>query len=80
MIFTYFELINICSPYRFVDILMTEILKVVEKVKFITIKGPKRSLEARHVTKKFAWVARIIDTFQASLRIDVDHMKVNRFT
>ena len=51
---------------------MTEILKVVEKVKFITIKGPK----ARHVTKKFAWVARIIDTFQASLRIDVDHIKV----
>ena len=30
---------------------MIEILKVVEKVKFITIKGPKGSLEARHVTK-----------------------------
>ena len=33
MIFTYFQLINICYPYEFVDILMIEILKVVEKFK-----------------------------------------------
>ena len=57
---------------------MTEILKVVEKVNLITIKGPKGSLGTRHLTKKFAWVARIIDTLQASSRIDVDHIKVNR--
>ena len=30
---------------------MTEIVKVVEKVNFIVIKGPKGSLEARHLTK-----------------------------
>ena len=59
---------------------MTEILKVVEKVNFITIKGPEGSLGAKHLTKKFAWVARIIDTLQASLRINVDHIKVNKFT
>ena len=58
---------------------MTEILKVVEKVKSITIKSPKGSLRARHLTKKFAWVARIIDTLRASTRIDVDHIKVNIF-
>ena len=59
---------------------MVEILKVVGKVKFITIMGPKGSLGARHLTKKIAWVARIIDTLQVSLKIDVDHIKVNRFT
>ena len=62
------------------DILIIELLKVVEKVKFITIKGLKGSLGARHLTKKIAWVARIIDTLQASLKIDVDHIKVNKFT
>ena len=49
--FTYFQLINVCSPYKFVDILMTEIMKLVEKVKFITIKGFKGSLVAEHSTK-----------------------------
>ena len=49
--FTYFQLINVCSPYKFVDILMIEIMKLVEKVKFITIKGFKGSLGARHSTK-----------------------------
>ena len=29
---------------------------------------------------KRAWFARIIGTLQASSRIDVDHIKVNRFT
>ena len=43
MIFTYFQLINICSPYKFMDILIIEILKVVEKVKFITIKSPREA-------------------------------------
>ena len=41
---------------------MIEILKVVEKVKFITIKGPKGSLGARHLTKKLTWVAGTTDT------------------
>ena len=59
---------------------MIGIMKLVEKVKFITIKGLKRSLEARYLTKKCVWVAKIIDTLQASSRIDVDHIKVNRFT
>ena len=45
---TYFQLISVCSPYKFVDILMIEIMKLVEKVKFITIKGFKGSLGARH--------------------------------
>ena len=44
---------------------------------FITIKGSQR---ARHLTKKFAWVAGIIDTLHADSRIDVDRIKVNRFT
>ena len=35
---------------------------------------------ARHLTKKCYWFARIIDTLQASSKIDVDHIKVNRFT
>ena len=39
------------SPYKFVDILMIEIMKLMEKVKFITIKGFKGSLGARHSTK-----------------------------
>ena len=39
MIFTHLQLINICSPYKFVDILMTEILKVVEKWKIYQNKG-----------------------------------------
>ena len=33
VIFTYFQLINICYPYKFVDILMNGVLKVVEKCK-----------------------------------------------
>ena len=49
--FAYFQLINVCSPYKFVDILMIEIMKLVEKVKFVTIKGFKGSLGARHSTK-----------------------------
>ena len=53
---------------------MTEILKVVEKVKFIAVKGPKGSLDVRNLTTKCAWNARIIDTLQASSRIDVDHI------
>ena len=40
-------------------------IKVPEKAKFITIKGPKGSLGAMHLT---------------SSRIDVDNIKVNRFT
>ena len=48
---TYFQLINVCSPYNFVDILMIEIITLVEKVKFITIKGFKGSLGAIHSTK-----------------------------
>ena len=43
-IFTYFQLINICSPYEFVDILMTEILKVVDKSeKLIEVKDPREA-------------------------------------
>ena len=42
--FTYFQLINVCSPYKFADILMIEIMKLVEKVKFIAIKGFKGCL------------------------------------
>ena len=41
MIFTYFQLIDIWSPYEFVDILMTEILKVEEKCKIYQNKGPR---------------------------------------
>ena len=52
---------------------MTEILKVVGKEKFIIIKTPKEawgSLGARRLTRKFAWVAGIIDTLQANSRMD----------
>ena len=59
---------------------MIEIMKLVEKVKFITIKGLKGNLWARHLTKMCLGCQDIIDTLQASLRIDVDHSKVNRFT
>ena len=59
---------------------MIEIMKLVEKVKFITIKGLKGSLGGKAFDKKCAWVAKMIDTLQASSRIDVDHIKVNRFT
>ena len=59
MIFTYFQLINICSQYEFVDILMIEILKVVEKCKIYKNKGSQVNLGAGHSTKKIARVARI---------------------
>ena len=52
MIFTYFQLINMCSPYEFVDILMIEILKLVEKCKIYQNKGSQGSLRAGHLTKK----------------------------
>ena len=43
-------------------------------------KGSQEKPGERHLTNKCAWDARIIDTLQASSRIDVDHIKVNRFT
>ena len=42
---------NTCSLYNFVDVVMIEILKLAEKVKFITIKGPQGSLRAKYLTK-----------------------------
>ena len=50
---------NKCSPYEFVDILLTEIVKVVEKCEIFQDKGFQRSLGTGHSTKKFAEVARI---------------------
>ena len=44
MILTYFPLIHICYPYHFVDILIIEILKVVEKCKIYQNKASQESL------------------------------------
>ena len=41
--FHIFSIHKICSPTKFVDILMVEILKVVDSVKFIKIKVPRKS-------------------------------------
>ena len=41
--FHIFSIDKTCSPYKFVDILMVEILKVVEKCKIYQIKVPKKS-------------------------------------
>ena len=53
MIFTYFQFINICSPYKFVDILMTEILKMVKKCKIFLNWESQESLGAEHLIKNF---------------------------
>ena len=47
-IFTYFSLIDVCSPYEFVNensmrILMLGALKTVKSVKFIEIKSPREA-------------------------------------
>ena len=69
MILTYFPSINICYPYEFVDILIIEILKVVEKCKIYQNKGSQESLEAGHLTKKFAQVARICQILKIYPRV-----------
>ena len=71
MIFTYFQLINICYPYEFVDtcILMIEILKVVEKCKIYYDKGSQRSLGAGHLTKKVAQVDSICQILKIYARV-----------
>ena len=46
MIFTYILLIDVCFPSEFVDILMIEILKVMEKCKIYQNKGSQGSSEA----------------------------------
>ena len=45
-------MINVCSPYKFVDIQMIEIMKLMEKVKFITIKGSQGKLGGKAFDKK----------------------------
>ena len=52
--FTYFQLINVCSPYKFVDILMIEIMKLVEKEKIYYNKGFQRKPGAKAFDKKCA--------------------------
>ena len=54
-------------------------MKLVEKVKCITERAQGKP-GGKAFDKKCAWVARVIDTLQASSKIDVDYIKVNRFT
>ena len=64
MILTYFPLIYIYYPYKFVDILIIEILKVVEKCKIYQNKGFQESLGAGHLIKKICTGGQDLPNFE----------------